>query len=331
MRVGLDTSPLAMTQAGTARWLRGLQGALEARDDVEVVPLAWGGSHRLVAVARDLAWYPWLLPRAARAARADVLHCAIFRGPRRSRVPVVLTVHDLAPLRHPEAFPAWTRIYAATRLRGTVRAARRVAAVSEFSRRETAELCGVDPARIDVVPNGVDPLFVPDGPAAEGDYALAVGTLEPRKNLPRAVEAARLAGVELRIVGAAGWGGVGRRLPAPSVRWLGRVPDEELAALYRGARCLVYPSLYEGFGIPVAEAMACGTPVVTSRDSAMADVAGDAAVLVDPLDAASIAAGIGEADRRRGELRELGLERARRYTWEHAAAAAVDCYRRALA
>jgi glycosyltransferase involved in cell wall biosynthesis len=329
VRVGLDTSPLQLTQAGTARWIRGLLDALRARGDVDVDPLTWGGPARATALARDLWWYPWGLARAAAAARLDVLHCTIFRAPRRSRVPVVITVHDLAPLRHPGAFPAWTRLYAGTRLRGTIRAARRVAAVSEFSRREVVALCGVPAERVDVVPNGVDPVFTAEGPATRGDYALAVGTLEPRKNLPRAIEAAALAGVELRVAGAAGWGDV--EAAGEGVRWLGRVSDEELAALYRGARCLVYPSLYEGFGIPVAEAMACGTPVVTTRGSAMADVAGGAAVLVDPSDARAIAEGIAEAGARGDELRALGLERARLYTWERAADAAVDAYRKASA
>ncbi len=328
MRVGIDTSPLQMTQAGTARWIRGLLGALRHRDDVEVVGLAWGGASRATALARDVGWYPLGLARAAANARLDLLHCTIFRAPRRSRVPVLITVHDLAPLRHPEAFPVWTRLYARTRLRGTIRSARRVVAVSEFSKREVVALCGVAAENVDVVPNGVDLTFTPDGPAAPGDYVLAVGTLEPRKNLPRAIEAARLAGVELRIVGAAGWGGV--EASGEGVCWLGRVGDAELAALYRGARCLVYPSLYEGFGIPVAEAMACGTPVVTSRDSAMADVAGDAAVLVDPLDSRAIADGIATASERRDTLRALGLARARLFTWELAATAAVESYRKAL-
>jgi glycosyltransferase involved in cell wall biosynthesis len=325
MRVGLDTSPLRMTQAGTARWIRGLLGALRERDDVDVRELAWGGGGRAAALARDLAWYPLGLAHAAR--ELDVLHCTIFRAPRHARVPVVLTVHDLAPLRHPEAFPAWTRLYARTRLRGTVRAATRVIAVSEFSRREVVALCGIPPDRVDLVPSGVDPVFTPGGPAAAGDYALAVGTLEPRKNLAGAIEGARRAGLELRVVGAAGWGDV--TATGLGVTWLGRVDDAELAALYRGARCLVYPSFYEGFGIPVAEAMASGTPVVTSRGSAMADVAGDAAVLVDARDPRAIADGIAEAARRRAELRERGLERARLYTWQRAAAAAVASYRRA--
>ena len=164
-----------------------------------------------------------------------------------------------------------------------------------------------------VVPNGVDPIFTSDGPAADGDYVLTVGTLEPRKNVGAAVEAARLAGVELRVAGAAGWGGVTRQ------GWVGEPSDDELARLMRGARCLVYPSLYEGFGVPIVEAMACGTPVVTSRGGATEEVAGGAAVLVDPRDPAAIAEGIAEAGRRRDELVALGRARAAAFTWRRAA------------
>jgi glycosyltransferase involved in cell wall biosynthesis len=142
-----------------------------------------------------------------------------------------------------------------------------------------------------VVPNAVDDVFTEAGPRAAGDYVLAVGTLEPRKNLARI--AAAVDG-ELRVVGARGWGGVE---PPANVTWLGPVGDGELAALYRGARCLVYASLYEGFGLPVAEALACGCPVVTSSAGPMAEFARDDAVYVDPLDVASIRAGIGRAFR----------------------------------
>lgn len=327
MKVGLDVAPLLQTRAGTARWVSGLQRALEVRQDVDVVPLTWGGPGRWTAVARDVVWYPALLPRAAARAGVDVLHCTIFRAPPRARVPTILTVHDLAVLRHPEVFPAWTRLYGRTLLRPTIRAADRVFAVSEFSKRETAELAGVDPGRIDVVPNAAEPVFRPEGEAMEGEYVLAVGTLEPRKNLKRVVEATARAGVELRLVGEEGWGDAGAA--GSHVTWLGRIDDQQLAAAYRGARAVVFPSLYEGFGIPVLEAMASGTPVVTSEASAMAEVAAGAAVLVDPLDVASIAAGIGEADSRRAELVPLGLERARHYTWERAVEAAIEGYRKA--
>ena len=329
MRVGLDVAALLQTRAGTARWVRGLQRGLAEHPDVELTPLSWGGAGRWTAVARDVLWYPGLLPRQAANAHVDVLHCTIFRAPPRAHMPTILTVHDLAVLRHPEVFPLWTRLYGRTALRPTIRAADRVVAVSEFSKREVAELAGVDPDRIDVVPNALEPVFRSDGDAAEGEYVLAVGTLEPRKNLARVVAATARAGVELRLVGAPGWGDAGGA--GEHVTWLGRIEDDELAAAYRGARSLVFPSLYEGFGIPALEAMACGTPVVTSAGSAMEEVVGDAAILVDPFDVASIAAGIEAADRRRDELVHLGLERAGRYTWERTVDAALASYQRALA
>ncbi|HEX4520354.1 MAG TPA: glycosyltransferase family 1 protein [Gaiellaceae bacterium] len=280
--VGIDTTPLRQTRAGTARYLRGLLAHL----DVPVKEASFPASSRLRSVAADALWYPRL-----RVPGADVVHCPTFRGPFRSKTPLVVTVHDLAVLRHPEWFNRWTRSYSRLAVPRVVRAASRLIAVSEFTARELSDLLGVPEAKIRVVPNAVEDVFTPDGPAAEGDYALAVGTLEPRKNLARI--AAAVDG-ELRIVGARGWGNVE---PPANVTWLGEVPDEELAALYRGARCLVYASLYEGFGIPVAEALACGCPVVTSRASPMAALAGEDAVLVDPLDVGSIRDGIGRAFR----------------------------------
>jgi glycosyltransferase involved in cell wall biosynthesis len=319
VRVGVDTSPLVQTRAGTARVVRGLLGALRDRPGVDLELLSFGGDGRMSSVVRDAVWYPVGLRRRGRA--LDVLHCTTFRGPLRSSVPTVVTVHDLAILRAPEAFPRWHRLYGRAGLERVLKAADAIVAVSEFTRDEVTALVDVPVERVRVVPNGVDALFTPDGPRAEGDYVLAVATLEPRKNLGRAVDAAREAGVELRVVGARGWGGV----DVPG--WVGEVPDAELAALYRGARCVVYPSLYEGFGLPVLEAMACGAPVVTSRSTAMEEVAGTAAVLVDPLDVSAIAAGIHEATLRRDELIPAGLTRARTFTWDRAADAVVELWR----
>jgi glycosyltransferase involved in cell wall biosynthesis len=311
VRVGVDTSPLVQTRAGTARVVRGLLGALRGRPGLELELLSFGGDGRVSSVLRDAVWYPVGLKR--RTAALDVLHCTTFRGPVGASVPTVLTVHDLAILRAPEAFPRWHRLYGKAGLEGVLRAADAVVAVSEFTRSEVMALAGVPEERIRVVPNGVDAVFTPDGPRADGDYVLTVATLEPRKNLRRAVDAAREAGVELRVVGARGWGGV----DVPG--WVGEVPDAELALLYRGARCVVYASLYEGFGLPVLEAMACGAPVVTSRATAMEEVAGGAAILVDPLDVSAIAAGIAEAVTRRDELTTAGATRAREFTWSRSA------------
>ncbi len=254
-----------------------------AGDNLAVVEVSYPATSRLRTLGADVLWYPRL------QADADVLHCPTFRGPFRARQPLVVTVHDLAVLRHPEWFNRWTATYSRLAVPRVVAAATRVIAVSEFTKRELMSLLDMPADRIRVVPNGVEDVFTPDGPRAEGDYVLAVGTLEPRKNLDRIAQAVD---GELRVVGVRGWGGVD---PPPNVTWLGNVGDEELAALYRGARSLVYASLYEGFGIPVAEALACGCPIVTSRGSAMEEIAGDQATYVDPASVESIRDGIARA------------------------------------
>ena len=326
MRVAIDVSALRQTRAGTARYLKGLVDELQRRGDVAVQTRSFGRGDRLSTLVRDGVWYPFLLGRQE---DADVLHCPTYRGPIRSRLPLVVTVHDLAVLRHPEAFNRWTRTYSPQVVPRVLRAAARVIAVSEFTRRELVELLAVPDDKIRVVPNAVAAEFTHEGEAEAGDYVLAVGTLEPRKNLARLVEAVRRTNLELRVVGARGWGGV--EVAGNGVRWLGEVDDTELARLYRGAACVAYPSLYEGFGIPVLEAMACGAPVVTSRGTAMEEVADGAAVLVDAGDPADIAAGIERASAERDQLVARGLERARAFRWAAVAEATVQVYREAAA
>jgi glycosyltransferase involved in cell wall biosynthesis len=311
MRVGIDVSPLVQTRAGTARYL----SALLARNEYE--RLSWGGSGRLSTVTRDVWWYPIALPSEARARKLSVLHCPTFRAPFSTSVPLVVTVLDLAVLRHPGMFNQWSRRYSRFAVPRVVQAAEAVITISEFTRSEVVELLGTAREKVHAIPIAVEAPFSADGPTASGDYVLAVGTLEPRKNLARVVEAAGRIGAELRVVGARGWGGVSA--DSTGVRAFGEVTDEELAALYRGARAVAYPSLYEGFGLPVLEAMACGAPVVTSRGGATEEVAGDAAVLVDPFDPAEIAAGLEEAASRSEELRAKGFARARAFSWDRVA------------
>jgi glycosyltransferase involved in cell wall biosynthesis len=327
----MDVSALALTRAGTARHISSLLAALDG-EDVEVRRYALGGSSRALVPVRDLGWYLAALPVRARRDGVEVLHCPTQRAPVRASVPLVVTFHDLAVLRHPETFNRWTREYSRRVLPRVARAATRLIAVSEFTKCELLELLDVPEEKVCVIPNAVGEPFTADGEAAEGDYVLAVSTLEPRKNLPRLVEGyrrAQLNGLPLLVSGAEGWGGV--RVEGDGVRWLGEVGDEELARLYRGARCVAYVSLYEGFGLPVLEAMACGAPVVAARTGALEEVAGDAAVLVDPLDPAAIAEGLAEAIDRRQELRERGPARARNFDWRDVARETVAVYREAAA
>src|SRR6476659_11338609 len=179
MKVAIDVSPLVQTRAGTARYLKSLLRELHGRDDVAVSTVSFGGSDRVSTLARDSFWYPFVLGRKA---GADVLHCPTYRGPVRSAVPLVVTVHDLAVFRHPDAFNRWTRTYSPRVVPRVLAAARRIIAVSEFTRRELVELLRIPEQKIHVVPNGVEDTFTADGPAADGEYVLAVGTLEPRKN-----------------------------------------------------------------------------------------------------------------------------------------------------
>jgi glycosyltransferase involved in cell wall biosynthesis len=330
MRVGIDVSPLALTRAGTARHIRSLLEALDEEPELDLRRYGFGGSGRGLVPVRDVGWYLAALPAKARRDGVDVLHCPTHRAPVLSSVPLVVTFHDLAVLRHPETFNRWTRTYSRLALPRVAKTALRLIAVSEFTKRELVDLLDVPEEKVRVIPNAVGPPFEPVGGAEDGDYVLAVSTLEPRKNLPRLVEAYRRAslnGLELLVAGAPGWGGV--RVEGDGIRWLGEVEDDQLARLYRGARCVAYVSLYEGFGLPVLEAMACGAPVVAGRNDASKEVAGTAAVLVDPLDVDAIAAGLAEAVERRDELRDLGLQRARAFDWREVARATVEVYREA--
>ncbi len=329
IRVGIDVSALELTRAGTARHLQALLERLRGDPEIELVEYAAGGESRVAKLRRDLHWYPRLARRAVDD-DLDVLHCPTQRAPTSSPVPLVVTIHDLAVLRHPRTFNGWTRRYTRMTLPSITRAADRLIAVSQFTRNELVQHLNVPTERISVIENGVGPPFEAWGPQGTGRYVLAVSTQEPRKNLARTIQGfqrARLAGTELRLVGLSGWGDV--HIPSERhVKVMGRVEDEELSALYRGALCVVYLSLYEGFGLPPLEAMACGAPTVVPNGPPYDEFAPGAAIQVDGTDPDSIAAGINEAIGRRLELGAAGPERASAFSWDGAAEATRRVYRR---
>ncbi|MBI5933686.1 MAG: glycosyltransferase family 4 protein [Chloroflexi bacterium] len=281
------------------------------------------------------AWEQLILP--ARLRRGEILFSPANAGPWTVRAQAV-TLHDASVFDHPEwfrpAFALWTRL--AWKI--LVKQVRMILTVSEFSRERLQFHLNIPAEKIRVIPNGVGKPFGPQSTRAidamKGKYNLTkpyflfVGTLEPRKNLGRLIEAwERSDGhFELVIVGTEGTVfASGNRRPAPNDKhptYIGRVPDVDLPALYSAATALVIPSLYEGFGLPALEALACGAAVIASNTSAFPEVLGDAALFVDPLDTNGIAEAmqtIAKDSALANELRARGLQRAAQFSWDDSA------------
>jgi glycosyltransferase involved in cell wall biosynthesis len=267
------------------------------------------------------AWEQGVLPLQARGAK--LIYSPANLAPLASSRNVVV-IHDVAALRHPEWYrPAYVR-YQRALLPAIAKRARHVITVSEFSQRELEEVLGAK--HVTVIPNGVDERFTPEARSTrDRPYVLAVGTQIARKNLQVLNEAAdRLKDHGVELVHAGSGRGYMRAETATNLRPLGYVPDDELPGLYAGALALAMPSLYEGFGLPCLEAMACGTPVVASNAGALPETCGDAAILVDPHDASGFADALErlatDEDERRA-LGERGRARAADFSWQNSAQA----------
>ena len=357
LRAGFELTGLELDTAGSARATRRLQEALTAAGDVELVPISQPRAPRPLSgrvvrgLARELTWFPLRLPLRARRLGLDVLHCPMPLAPPRPGVPLVLTLNDVLAWEHPEwfgrALVAQHRLIVAA----AARRAARVLAPSRYSADRITAVLDVDPGRVEVTPYAPDPVFSP-GPRREdvltalgvdGPYALAVGTLQPRKNLETTLDAFdRLAGAgadhRLVVVGARGWRDERlaarlERSPAGGrVIALGRVSEAQLVELYRAADCIVFCSRGEGFGFPVLEAMACGTPVVCSSTTSLGEVAGEAAELADPDDVDQVERALGAvlgSAGRRAELRRRGADRVGTFSWRRCAELTAGAYRRA--
>lgn len=342
-RSGIDLTPLSFGAPMHAQVAQGKKAKVMARFDVSA--LLSMGTGQPFAGATELS------------KMLDIIHATDHRIPQLGKLPVVATLMDAIPLAHPE----WVSASRLGRIkhalwRRTARWADHVITISEYSKTEIAHHFGLTEDRISVTPLGVDARWF--HPLAESvmaevsvrlslpeRYFLFVGTLQPRKNVSRVIAAYQslpewLRGeVGLLIVGRAGWQceDITSSLEAgaygSNVRWLKHLPDDDLLAVMKRATALVFPSLYEGFGLPVLEAFAAGVPVVTSNTTSLPEVAGDAALLVNPHDEAEIAGAmqrIVEDEALAGALRQRGLSRAREFTWDRTAEMTLDVYRHVL-
>jgi len=266
----------------------------------------------------------WSLPRALGRLGADLVHTQ-YAIPIRSSCPAVVTVHDVSFARDPSLMGWKDRMVFGRVVPRAVRKAARVLTVSERTKADISELYDVPAERIVVTPNGVDAVFSPG--SGTRDYVLSVGAIQRRKNQLAALAAATSAGLPLVVVGPEKDATLADELRRRGARLEGYVETERLADLYRGAACLVQSSRYEGFGLPVLEAMASGTPVVAVPDPALREVAGDAAVFADED---ALADGIHRALAERERLVAAGLERARAFSWRAAADRTLAVYREIL-
>jgi glycosyltransferase involved in cell wall biosynthesis len=362
LRVAIDGHVVGRRQTGNETYIVNLADALADRDDVEPIlfmdadatwPTASAMRFERLRSRTPFLRVPLELPIRARRTGAELLHVQ-YVAPPIPRLPIVTTIHDVSFEDLEGAFPAITTL----RLKATVRlAAMRSSAViasSSFTRDRILDHYGIDPSRVHVALLGVHPQWRPLGPAERAallaplmlpnQFVLAVGNVHPRKNLPRLIRAmqrVRSAGgdLELVLVGQRLWraGDLDKAIAEVGasdwVRFTGYVSSDILRALYGAATLVAYPSLYEGFGLPVLEAMACGAPVVASATTSIPEVAGDAGVLVDPTDTEALASAIAAVATDqpfRERLRRASLDRAAQFTWEACAEATVGAYRAAL-
>lgn len=370
MKVGIDAMLLSgqpgYRRSGIGRYLEQLLAALPnaaGRDELVVyagrgvtppnqsLSKAW--KETLVPTHRAsvrVAWEHTSLPLLARRDRLTLFHGAVNVVPRLMPCPSVVTIHDLAFLRWPEQVPSRRYQYLSREVKSGTARASRVIAISESTKADVVELLGISPERVSVTHLGVDPRFrlamedekrtFRTRASVQKPYILAVGNLEPRKNLPGLLRAFSLLSNDfphdLILVGAEAWlagdihATIERLKLSGRVRMTGFVDDADLPLWYGCADLFAFPSLYEGFGLPPIEAMACGVPVVTSNVSSLPEVVGDAAIMVNPLSDEEIASAMScllSDESLASAMTVKGLERAKQFTWEQTADQTMAIYR----
>ena len=324
------------------------QGHSLQRSDLVTVPSRWPTERRLARIVWEQMILPWLAQRHG----LNLLHSMAFVTPLLAFCPTVVTVYDLSFMHYPESFPRGQRFYLRSQTARSVREARRVLTISESGRQDVQRFFNVPLARIDVIQPGVGGEYRPLPAAIINQFRqqkglperfiLHVGTLQPRKNIPVLLEALNqleARDVCLVLVGGKGWlfseifAQVEALALQDRVLFTGYVAAEELPLWYNAAAVLAFPSLYEGFGMPIVEAMACGTPVVVANVSSMPEAVGEAGLLFAPQVVDELVAGLTavlQSPNLAQELREKGFAQAKQFSWENAGRKTAMSYQRAL-
>jgi glycosyltransferase involved in cell wall biosynthesis len=326
----VDADVLGRNRTGDETYVRGLLRALPRDLELAAVTrrpeLVPEGIRPIELQARSQELrMAWTLPRLLRALRPGLAHF-VHAIPPGLPCPAVLTVQDLSFEREPSVMRARDRVTFKAVVPWSARRAAHLFAISERTRDDLVELYRIPAERITVTPLAPEPEFRPTGEPGHDGYLLFVSAIEPRKDPLAALAAARAVGLPLVVVGPKRDLELVRALESGGADVRGYVPQPELVRLYQRAACLIFPTRYEGYGLPAAEAMACGTPVVARRDEAVREVVGDAGILTDDL-----SAGVRTALENREGLVEAGLERARLFSWEETARLTAERYRELLA
>jgi glycosyltransferase involved in cell wall biosynthesis len=359
--IGFDATALETPQrSGVGNYAAQLLAALMARNDGRHYALLASrplNGHAPLGAAGQIgrtlsnrsAWMQLVAPRIIDQLQPDVCHFTNSIAPLRSSRPIVITLHDMSLFLHANMHPLKSLLVARPIIPLAVRRASAIITVSQHAKEDIVNVLGIDRAKVHVVYEAAAPQYRVIDERAELDrvqnkyhldrpFVLYVGTIEPRKNLTRLVQAfarIRRPSTQLVLVGQLGWKyrsllkQIEDMRLGDAIRLIGYVPDEDLPALYNLARVFAFPSIYEGFGLPIVEAMACGTPVLTSNRSSMIELGADAALLVDPLDVESLAVSLAHVlddTNLRAELHRKGLQRAAQFSWTRAAEETVKVY-----
>lgn len=364
MHIAIDTSATFLTSAGASTYIRGLiQGLRIAAPDIKITEIAckplFSRRNRFLRIFdtlyRELIWINFILPVVAKKAGAEILHCPAMMAPYRSKLPIVLSILDIYVVRNPRSFPFWQRTIMGCTFKHILESAAAIISISEFTKSEIhSSYPSISLDKITPTLLGVESIFLPVTEASKiaafkkkhsitTPFILSVSTIEPRKNLRTLLES--FAAIkdtiphQLLLIGPSGWSSsdiptaIKRLGITERVRFTGFVDSEELRIAYSIASVFVYISLYEGFGLPPLEAMACGCPVITSNVASMPEVVGDAAIMVNPLAVREISALIAcllENLSLRASLVKRGTRRACLFAWEKCAKTTLQVYKRVL-